>query len=105
MNLELRIKEVDSLRKKGIQRVIEVKTSDFTLSNLRDVKEYVHKLSEEVSKKLGRKIDRIEFIGNEDIGTRYILYRFRLYTGDRYIACRIVTYFNRHIQTILTVGD
>ncbi len=105
MILELRIREVDSLRKKGIRRVIEVKTSEFTLSNLKEVKEYVQKLAEEVSKKLGIKINSIEFTGNEDIGTRYILYRFRLYTGQRYIACRVVTYFNKHIQTILTVGD
>ena len=105
MILELRIREVDSLRKKGIRRVIEVKTSEFTLSNLKEVKEYVQKLAEEVSKKLGIKINSIEFAGNEDIGTRYILYRFRLYSGQRYIACRVVTYFNKHIQTILTVGD
>jgi len=105
MNLELRIREVDSLKKKGINRIVEVKTSEFTLSSLREVKEYVHKLAKEVSKKLNIKIDRIEFTGNEDIGTRYILYRFRLYTGRRYIACRIVTYFNKHIQTILTIGE
>lgn len=105
MKLEVRVREVDSLRKKGINKVIEVKTGDLILSGLKDVKEYVWKVAEEVSKKLGVEIDDIKFMGNEDIGARYILYRFRLYSGQRYIACRVVTYFNRHIQTILTVGD
>ena len=55
--------------------------------------------------KYGFKISKIEFTGNEDIGSRYILYRFRLYVDDKYIGCRIVTFLNRHKQTILTVGE
>ncbi|HIE36557.1 TPA: hypothetical protein EYP83_00185 [Candidatus Geothermarchaeota archaeon] len=104
MKLRIRMRRVDSLIKKGVKEVIEVGTEDLSLSTLKDVKEYVNYIAKEISEKLGVEIVKIEFQGNEDIGARYILYRFRLYTKKGYIACRVVTYFNKHIQTILTVG-
>ncbi len=105
MKIRLKIREAPSLHKKGISHIIEVFHTEIQIDGVKRAREYVEVLSREIENKFGLKIDGIEFTGNEDIGSRYILYRFRLYTKDGYIGCRIVTFFNRHLLTILTVGE
>ncbi len=105
MRFYYELREADSLRKKGISHIIEVKNDEVLIDGISKAWEYVNELSESLSRDFGFKIGRIVFMGNEDIGSRYILYRFRLYINNRYIGCRIVTFLNRHIQTILTVSE
>lgn len=75
------------------------------LADITDVWVYVKRLRRVVEEELGIEIIDTVFMDNEDIGTHYMIYRFRYIVGEGYIGCRVVTKEGRHILTVLTIGE
>ncbi len=101
---ELTILDAPSLDKKGVKKVAYFKyKAEF--KSLSDVWRHVKFLGEIIRHELGVDYREIVFMDNEDIGSVYILYRFRYLTEDGYIGCRVVTKHNQHLFTVLTIGE
>ncbi len=103
METQLILLDTPSLAKKGVRRVAYHKTNE-TMRDITDVWVYVNRLRRIVEEELGIEILETVFTDNEDIGTNYMIYRFRYILGEGYIGCRVVTREGRHILTVLTIG-
>ena len=95
---------VESLASRGVEHVVYVDPGDQKVESIADVNRLVESVANEFSRRYGVEIEDIEFRDNEDIGSRYILYRYRLYHRGGYIGCRVVTFLNRVHLILLTVG-
>jgi len=104
METRLRLYEAPSLARKGIRKVAYHRTEE-RLADITDVWVYVKRLRRVVEEELGIEIIDTVFMDNEDIGTHYMIYRFRYIVGEGYIGCRVVTKEGRHILTVLTIGE
>lgn len=90
---------------KGVRRIYYIKSTSISrVNSIRDA----WKIAGEVAYKLSHRLEinkyKLEFIDNEPIGTNYMLYRFRLFTEDKWVASiRIVTHKNSlHIVVATT---
>jgi len=98
--------DAEPLLLKGVKKIYYVKYNEKKcISSIRDAWIIANKVAYGVAKKLRLDDYIVDFTDNEDIGTNYILYRFRIYVGDKHVASiRIVTKDNNLHMIVVTTS-
>jgi len=98
--------DAEALLLKGVKRIYYVRYYEKKrISSIKDAWIIANKVAFGVAKKLGLNEYIVHFTDNEDIGTAYILYRFRIYIGDKHVASiRIVTKDNNLHMIVVTTS-
>lgn len=106
--MKCHFKEPQSLKSKGIGLIYECSSISYKFSNINDLYNIIRSIANKLSNYLNINLDNIDFRSNEPIGTDYIVYKFRIYPSSlsrHYCSCRVITYKNKAIRIIVTIGD
>lgn len=91
---------------KGVKRIYYIKyPSNTMVSGIRDAWKIASETAYRISQRLGIEKYRVEFIDNEPIGTKYIVYRYRLYTGERWVASIRIVSLNRALHMVVVTSS
>ena len=98
--------DAEPLLLKGVKKIYYVKYNEKKyVSGIRDAWVIANKVAYGVARKLELGNYVIDFTDNEDIGTDYILYRFRIYEEGKHVASiRIVTKDNNLHMIVVTTS-
>jgi len=104
--MELTTVDAEPLLLKGVKKIYYVKYDEKKrVSSIRDAWIIANKVAYEVAKKLRLDNYIVDFTDNEDIGTKYLLYRFRIYVRDKHVASiRVVTKDNNLHMIVVTTS-
>lgn len=96
----------NALKHKNVKFTIICKDINMNFSNLNELHKLVTNIigtSRLITTSL---MDNIEFMENELIGDKYIVYKYRIYLKHRkaYIGVRVITKNNTIISTVFTIG-
>ncbi len=83
------ILEVDPkpLYKKGVRKIYYLKFSEpLYIKDISGAWDIARKVNNTIVKLLGISNTRLMFMDNENIGSKFMLYRFRIYLDNRHIA-------------------
>ncbi len=96
----------EGLRKKNVEAVITCSKIDSEFEGIRETKDYIYNVISETNLINPHIIEDIVFVGNEPIGTKYILYRYRviLKNIDEYISVRVIVKTNIIYLLVFVVG-
>ncbi len=91
---------------KGVKKIYYVRyPKKIYISDIRDAWIVANQVAYKISQILGLEEYTVDFKDNEDIGTDYILYRFRIYARDRHLASiRFVTKENALYMIVVTTS-
>jgi|Deesub1362B_J571_1020462.scaffolds.fasta_scaffold00003_623 DMSO/TMAO reductase YedYZ molybdopterin-dependent catalytic subunit len=108
IRMKCRFKIPKPLYKKGIGLIYECTEVDAEFEDISDLEELAKEVVNKLSEKLRFSVKDIVFIDNEDIGSNYILYRFRVWSNlisDLACSIRIVTYNDTVKMIISTINN
>ncbi len=91
---------------RGVKKIYYVRIDEKpSVKGIRDIWVLANKVAYKIMRELEIDNYRLEFLNNENIGSSYMLYRYRIYMDNRHIASiRIVTRNNNLYQIVTTVG-